>query len=135
MAKRKQLRATRVTAADKLKEPRWDGWEEWDGAQYHRFKQGTSSWYYHTFKPDELVKHTYEWMKQNGYSATEIKCAKAVPSYVIGTTTSINCRMLLQGMPNYNKKEVNSFLNNGVQGANAWVHGFLYKELRHQRNS
>lgn len=105
MAKRKQLRATRVTAADKLKEPRWDGWEEMDGAQYHRFKQGTSSWYYHTFKPDELVKHTYKWMKQNGYSANEIKCAKAVPSYVIGTTTSINCRMLLQGMPNYNKKE------------------------------
>ncbi|MBC8475306.1 MAG: hypothetical protein H8D53_02560, partial [Bacteroidetes bacterium] len=65
MAKRKQLRATRVTAADKLKEPRWDGWEEMDGAQYHRFKQGTSSWYYHTFKPDELVKHTYKWMKQN----------------------------------------------------------------------
>ncbi len=106
MAKRKQLRrATRVTAADKLKEPRWDGWEEWDGAQYHRFKQGTSSWYYHTFKPDELVKHTYDWMKQNDYSKEEIKCAKAVPSYVIGTTTSINCRMLLQGMPNYNKKE------------------------------
>lgn len=106
MAKRKQLRrATRVTAADKLKEPTWDGWEEMDGAQYHRFKQGTSSWYYHTFKPDELVKHTYEWMKQNEYSAEEIKCAKAVPSYVIGTTTSINCRMLLKGMPNYNKKE------------------------------
>ena len=39
------------------------------------------------------------------YSAEEIKCAKAVPSYVIGTTTSINCRMLLKGMPNYNKKE------------------------------
>jgi hypothetical protein len=105
LAKRKQQRATRVTAADKLKEPNWDGWEEWDGAQYHRFKQGTSAWYYHTFKPDELVKHTFEWMKQNGYSKEEIKCAKAVPSYVVGTTTSINCCMLLKGMPSYNKKE------------------------------
>ena len=104
MAKRKQ-RATRITAADKMLEPTWDNWEEMTGKEYHSFKQGTHSWYYHTFKPDELAKHTFDWMKNNGYSTQDIKCAKANPSYVIGTTTHITCRMLTQGMPDFNPKE------------------------------
>ena len=104
MAKRKQ-RARRVTAADKLLEPKWDGWEDMTGQEYHHFKQSTQSWYYHTFKPDELAKHTFEWMKNNGYSKEDIKCAKAVPSYVIGTTTHITCRMLTNGMPDFNLRE------------------------------
>jgi len=103
--RRKPTRATRITNADKVKEPSWDGWQDMDGQKFHRFKQSTNSWYYQTFKPDELVKHTYEWMENNGYSKEDIKCARAVPSYVIGTTTSITCRMLTKGMPDYNKLE------------------------------
>ena len=104
MARRKQ-RARRATAADKALEPKWDGWEEMTGKQYHYFKQGTHAWYYQMFKPDELAKHTFEWMKNNDYSKEDIICAKAVPSYVIGTTTHITCRMLTNGMPNFNPKE------------------------------
>ena len=104
MAKRKKT-AQRVTAADKLLEPSWDGWEEMSGKEFHTFKQGASAWYYHTFKPDELAKHTFEWMKANGYSTEDIKCAKETPSYVIGTTAHITCRMLTIGMPDFNAKE------------------------------
>ena len=104
MARRKQ-RSRRITLADKALEPKWDGWEDMTGQQYHRFKETSHHWYYQTFKPDELIKHTYEWMKNNGYSNEDIKCAKAVPSYVIGTTTHITCRMLTNGMPDFNKKE------------------------------
>ena len=104
MARRRQ-RSRRITLADKALEPKWAGWEDMTGQQYHRFKETSQQWYYQTFKPDELIKHTYEWMKNNGYSKEDIKCAKAVPSYVIGTTTHITCRMLTNGMPDFNKKE------------------------------
>lgn len=98
-------KARRITKKEKSNEPTWEGWEDMDGQQYHRFRDSIHSWYYQTFKPDELSTHTYEWMENNGYSKEEIKCVKAVPSYVIGTTTHITCRMLTNGMPDFNQKE------------------------------
>ena len=104
-SRRKKPRAVRVTKADKQLEPSWENWEKMSGEEYHRFKQGTHSWYYHTFKADELSHNTFEWMKKNEYSKEDIKSAKAGPSHTIGTTTHIICTMLMNGMPDFNQKE------------------------------
>lgn len=104
--KRKAVRgAPRVRRGDKLKAPSWDGWEEWDGKQYHRHKESSRAFYYDNYKPADLYPHTYKWMEANGYSKEEIKHAKAAPSHNLSITAGIIAKQLLDGMPDYNKKE------------------------------
>ena len=104
--KKKTVRgAPRVRRGDKLKAPSWDGWEEWDGKQYHRHKESSRAFYYDNYKPADLYPHTYKWMEANGYSKEEIKHAKAAPSHNLSITAAIIAKQLLDGMPDFNKKE------------------------------
>lgn len=103
--KKKTVRAApRVRRGSKITEPTWQGWEEMDGATFHRFKQGTHSWYYENYKPVDLYPAVYVWMKDNGYTATDIKNAKAAPVSTLSVTAGIVAKMLNNGMPDYNEK-------------------------------
>jgi len=106
LAARKKARATPQTRRGaKLKAPEWTGWEDWSGAEYHRFKQGTHRWYYDNFQPADLMPAVWEWMENNGYSKEDIAKCKAAPSYTISTTAGILCNMLNAGMPDFNPKD------------------------------
>ena len=49
--KRKKPRASVYrTPKSKLKEPSWEGWEEWSGEQFHRASVSAGSWYYEYYK-------------------------------------------------------------------------------------
>ena len=104
--KKKVVRgAPRVRRGDKLKAPSWDGWEEWSGEQFHRFRDASRAFYYENYKAADLYPHTYKWMKENEYTAEQIRQAKAAPSYELSITAAIVAKQLLDGMPDYNPKQ------------------------------
>lgn len=104
--KKKTVRgAPRIRRGDKLQAPKWEGWEEWDGQRFHRFKSASKEFYYQNYKPVDLYPHTYKWMADNGYTKEQIKQAKAAPAYELSVTAAITAKQLLDGMPDYNKKE------------------------------
>ena len=103
--KRPPRAAVRVKRGNKLVAPSWEGWEEWSGEKFHRFRQATNAWYYENFKPVDLWPAVFEWMKTQEYTSAQIKLAKAAPPYCISVVAAINCKMLLAGMPDINPKE------------------------------
>ena len=104
--KRKKPRAApRIQRGAKLKEPSWDGWEEWTGEAIHKHRRHTHSWYYEHFKPADLYSNVPTWMEANGYTKEDIKNVKAAPNSAMSITAGIVARMDLKGAPRLNKKE------------------------------
>ena len=100
--KRKTPRAkAHIRRGSKLVEPSWDGCETWSGEVYHKFVRQTASWYYSEFKHADLQPFLWDWMKDNGYTLTEIKQAKAAPGHSISTVACYNARMLTLGRLDY----------------------------------
>ncbi len=96
--------APRIKRGNKLTEPSWEGWEEWTGERFHRASQHARAWYYENFKPVDLYPAVWDWMAKNDYSKEQIKYAKAAPSHELSITGSITAKLLMNGMPDYNKK-------------------------------
>ena len=44
-------------------------------------------------------------MEKNGYTKEDIRCVKAAPDYEVSVTGAISCKLLLDGMPDFNQKE------------------------------
>lgn len=97
--KKKARLAPRVQRGSKIIEPSWDGVETWTGEQFHRTRRFASDFYYEHFKQSDMAADVYLWMKNNGYSASDIKSAKAAPNSRLSVITSINARMINRGMP------------------------------------
>ena len=57
------------------------------------------------YKHVDLYPFVSTWMEKNGYTKEQIKQVKALPGHALSITASISARMLLKGMPDYNKKE------------------------------
>lgn len=88
-----------------LDAPNFSGWEEWSGEIFHKKLQDARKYYYEEFDKMDLIKYVWTWMEQNGYTSEQIKYAHAAtasvrPCGVVG----INCRLLLDGLPDYNQK-------------------------------
>jgi len=81
----------------------FEGWQDWDGPTYHRFVQAARQDIYEQYKATDLVQDIYYWMKENGYSKTDITAAKKAPNHGVHTL-GISCKLLNMGMPDYNKK-------------------------------
>lgn len=129
--KKKTVRAApRIKRGGKLADPSWEGWEEWDGHKYHRFAQSTREFYYQNFKPADLYPFTWTWMSQNGYTKEQIKQAKAAPGFTLSVTAAITSKMLLCGMPLYNKKEAEYWESlPGTMGTTKPADEFLRKRI------
>ena len=103
--KKTARRSPHVRRGGKLAEPSWEGWEEWSGEKYHRHASHTRDWYYQNYKPADLYPAVAQWMEKNEYTKEQIKQVKAAPPYSISITAAISAKMLMNGMPDYNKKE------------------------------
>ena len=97
--------APRIRRGDKIQAPKWDGWEEWSGEKFHRFRDASRAFYYDNYKAVDLFPHTWKWMSENDYTKEQIKQAKAAPSHVLSITAAIIAKQLLDGMPDYNPKQ------------------------------
>jgi len=94
---------TRAVYIPKNKKNLYDftGWEEWDGATYHRKVHIYRQDIYENFKTSDIAPEVYGWMKENGYSREDIEAAKKQgPS----STLAISCKLLRAGMPDLNPK-------------------------------
>ena len=102
--KKKVVRgAPRIKRGAKLTEPSWEGSAEWAGEKYHRFRQATHAWYYENYKPADLYPAVFAWMKDNEYTAEQIKQAKAAPTSALSVTAGIIAKMINNGMPDYHE--------------------------------
>ena len=86
-----------------LQAPSFEGWEKLDGAKYSRLKSSVHDFYYMNFKYSDNVEHTFTWMKQNGYTKDDIASVRKAGKFQI--VLGINCKLLLDGCPDYNEKE------------------------------
>lgn len=109
---RKPVKRTRVTSKqiDEHRTPRgrkhgpnFNGWEEMTGEQYHIHRRKVTDQYYSEYKANDLLPDLYDWMKNNNYSAEDIKYVKAVGTSGM-ITVAIYAKCLQIGMPDYNKK-------------------------------
>jgi len=96
--------APRLKRGSKLTEPSWEGWEEWTGEQYHKASQHARDWYYQNYKPVDLYPAVESWMSKNGYTTEQVKQVRAAPTYALSITAGITAKLLMNGMPDYNKK-------------------------------
>lgn len=69
------------------------------GNVYHKKQRSAQDALYFEAKASELVPFLFTWMKKNGYSAEDIKCAKAAPS--TNVVPCIQAKLLLDGMPDF----------------------------------
>ena len=86
-----------------LQAPSFDNWEQLDGKQFHRLKVTVHDFYYMNYKYNDNVEHAFTWMKQNGYTKDEIASVRKAGKYQI--VLGIQCKLLLDGCPEYNEKE------------------------------
>ena len=104
--KRKKPRAApRIQRGAKLKEPDWEGWEEWTGEALHKHRRYVHSWYYEHFKPADLYTNVPKWMSENEYSKDDIKAVKAAPNNALSITAGIVARMDTKGAPRLTRKK------------------------------
>ena len=99
-APRKKVRATAVRKTGKATFS-FDNWENMSAEAYHRMVRNIRAELYADFKPADLAPELFAWMKENEYSAEDIRAAKAEGPSV---TASISCKMLRAGMPDLNPK-------------------------------
>jgi len=106
LAKRKKsIKRASPRRGAKLESPKWEGWETWSGEVYHRKSSAARDFYYQNYKPSDLYPFAIQWMEKNDYSKEDIRCVKSAPDYELSITAAISCKLLLDGMPDFNQKE------------------------------
>jgi len=85
-------------------DPKWADWEKMTGEEFHRFRRNAVAYYYAEYKVADLLPDLYAWMKENKYSAEDIRLVKAVGAFNL-TQAAIIARCLRTGMPDFNEKE------------------------------
>ena len=103
--KKKARSAPMVKRGAKITGPSWAGCEHWSGYDYHVFQRHSKSFYYDNYKSADLEPDCWAWMKENGYTAEQIKCARAAKGAdSISINTAILCKLLRSGMMDLNPK-------------------------------
>jgi len=98
--KQKKPSGPRVTKrGNKVVGPSFEGYETWSGQAYHVNRTIARDFFYENYKLTDLLPDVWAWMKEHKYNLADIKAAKA---QCVGIVVAINCKLLRQGMPDYN---------------------------------
>jgi hypothetical protein len=104
--KKKARVVSAVKRGAKVTGPSWTGCEHWRGADYHVFQRNAKSFYYENYKSADLEADVWAWMKENGYTAEQIKGARAAKGAAsVNINTAILCKLLRNGMMDLNPKQ------------------------------
>lgn len=80
--------------------PDFTGWEIWTGEEFCNFKRTAKRFYYENVAEADLLPEVWLWMKNNGYTADDIKAAKSADGwYGISINVAISCKLLHTGCP------------------------------------
>ena len=111
----------------KLAGPSFDGWEQLTPEAFHKLRQTSTRFYYEEYKPADLHPHLWTWMKENGYSKTDIASAKKSK---LTPTTAIYARILLDGCPDINEEHARWWeALPGTTGTMNPISNFLKKQI------
>ena len=107
MATRKTKRsAPQLRKGNALKSPSWENWQEWSGEQFHKHKSSSREFYYNNYKLDNLLPSVYKYMDASDlFGKEDVAKVKKLANWELGFTLAIVCKLLNDGMPDYNKKE------------------------------
>ena len=83
----------------KLQGPSFDNWENLTGEAFGRLQRAAADFYYHEYKPADIVPYFYSWMKNNGYTPKQIAAAKKGN---VRATAGIYARLIEDGCPDIN---------------------------------
>jgi hypothetical protein len=122
MAAKKQTRA-------KIKSlcPDFTGYESWSPQKYHSTRNAMRDYIYGEFKASDLLPIVWKWMKNNEYSAQEIKQAKAAG---VNTTVGLYAKMMDMGVPSYYDKHAEYWEGlSGVSGKMRDINEFLKEKV------
>jgi hypothetical protein len=104
--KKKSTRTSTTRRSKTISGPDFTGWEKMTGQQFNQFKHSAKYFYYENFQEADLLPEVWKWMKDNGYSAQDVRYAKAAKGLrAIGIWPAIMCKMLHTGCPDYNETE------------------------------
>lgn len=81
--------------------PDFSNYEEWTGEEYHNKLRDARRFYYDNYKESDLLNYVWTWMRQNEYTESQIKLLKY---NWISPSVSINCKLLIDGVPDFNPK-------------------------------
>lgn len=99
----KKNRRAKLNRDTGYEDPSFDGWETWSGEKFHKYATYYKSLYRTSFDKKTLVASVFAWMKQEGYSKEDIASAKAAP--YISIQPGILCKLMAEGLPDYNQAE------------------------------
>ena len=103
--------------APKAQIPDMTGYESWSPQKFHHVRTKMRDYIYENFKLSDLQPGVWKWMKNEGYSADEIKAAKAATGTdSVRTVAAICVRMLDMGVPDYYEKHAEYW--EGLDGTN-----------------
>jgi len=103
---KKTVRAAPVRRNKKQLGPDFTNWDKMTGEEFLRFKRNAKQFYYENFQEADLLPEVWRWMKENNYTAQDIRCAKAARGlYGLTVWNAISCKLLHTGCPDYNKAE------------------------------
>lgn len=98
--------APTVRRGKRMVGPDFTGWESWDGYKFHRFKQSAKTFYYDNYQEADLLPEVWLWMKENGYTVSQIKAAKLAKGWKSPSiNVAIACKLLHTGCPDYCEAE------------------------------
>lgn len=99
----RKKKAQRVNRKTGFEDVVWEGCERWSGEKFHRLRRGAIDNYYQLTKPSDNYVYIWEYMKENGWTKDDIRCAKAAknPSPYV----AIYARLMNLGMPGFHKKQ------------------------------
>lgn len=98
---RKKPRA-KVNRKTGFADPDWTGAEKWSGHKFHNERTKFAKLYYQNVKTADLKGYLFQYMKENKYSAQDIKAAKAAQH--IPTQAGLYAKLLMTGMPDLQEK-------------------------------
>ena len=104
-----QIRIPRKSRRAKLnretgfEDPNFDGWETWSGEKFHKYTTYYKNLYRTSIDKKTFIASLFTWMKKEGYSKEDIASAKAAP--YISIQPGILCKLMSEGMPDFNIKE------------------------------
>jgi len=79
-------------------EPQWDGCETWDPIKFMSNRNRLFGFYNYYLSAKDLKPFALKWMKNNSYSADDIKYVKSLNDTTPSVTASKLCRALDKGM-------------------------------------
>lgn len=102
--KRKTVRQPRFVDEKYMgSEPEWNEADTWSGEKYYREQCRAMRYYNHFYTAKEMLPRVVDWMKNNGYTKTQLSFMKSTDDWRVGMMVGSLCAAMNKGMPSFHE--------------------------------